>query len=217
MSAVVEFEDVIAVTGSFPVLTGVDVSVNEGEIVLVRGENGAGKTSFLRACAGLLRVSAGSARVLGFDMRVDRRTPRRYIGFLGHENNLYRDLWAKEHVEFRAAAGRGSKSDAEAALAKVGFPSSLWSVPISALSAGQRRKIAIASVIVARPRLWLLDEPHAALDAESRTTLNSVLREAVSSGATVVFASHEGALSEELSSRVITLQGGRVAGDSGVS
>ena len=217
MSAVVEFEDVIAVTGSFPVLTGVDVSVNEGEIVLVRGENGAGKTSFLRACAGLLRGRAGSARVLGFDMRVDRRTPRRYIGFLGHENNLYRDLWAKEHVEFRAAAGRGSKSDAEAALAKVGFPSSLWSVPISALSAGHRRKIAIASVIVARPRLWLLDEPHAALDAESRTTLNSVLREAVSSGATVVFASHEGALSEELSSRVITLQGGRVAGDSGVS
>ncbi len=217
MSAVVEFEDVVAVTGSFPVLTGVDVSVNEGEVVLVRGENGAGKTSFLRACAGLLRVSAGSARVLGVDMRVDRRRPGRYIGFLGHENNLYRDLWAKEHVEFRAATGGVPKSDAEAALAKVGLPSNLWSVPISALSAGQRRKIAIASVIVARPRLWLLDEPHAALDAESRTTLNSVLREAAFSGATIVFASHEGALSEELSSRVITLQGGRVAGDSGVS
>ncbi|MDP7066492.1 MAG: heme ABC exporter ATP-binding protein CcmA [Acidimicrobiales bacterium] len=217
MSAVVEFEDVVAVTGSFPVLTGVDVSVNEGEIVLVRGENGAGKTSFLRACAGLLRVSAGSARVLGFDMRVDRRTPRRYIGLLGHENNLYRDLWAKEHVEFRAAAGGGPKSDAEAALAKVGFPSTLWSVPISALSAGQRRKVAIASVIATRPRLWLLDEPHAALDAESRTNLNSVLREAASAGATVVFASHESALSKELSSRVITLQGGRVAGDSGAS
>ena len=217
MSAVVEFDDVVAVTGSFPVLTGVDVSVNEGEIVLVRGENGAGKTSFLRACAGLLRVSAGSARVLGFDMRVDRRTPRRYIGFLGHENNLYRDLWAKEHVEFRAAAGGGPKSDAEAALAKVGFPSTLWSAPISALSAGQRRKVAIASVIATRPRLWLLDEPHAALDAESRTNLNSVLREAASAGATVVFASHESALSKELSSRVITLQGGRVAGDSGAS
>ena len=104
MSAVVEFEKVVAVAGSFPVLTGLDLRVDQGEVVLLRGENGAGKTSFLRACAGLISVSSGDAHVLGFDMRVDRRAPRRYIGLLGHENSLYQDLWVREHVQFRATA-----------------------------------------------------------------------------------------------------------------
>jgi len=92
MSVVVEFERVISVVGSFPVLTGLDLRVDQGEILHVRGENGAGKTSLLRACAGLISVSSGNASVLGFDMRVDRRAPRRYIWLLGHENNLYLDL-----------------------------------------------------------------------------------------------------------------------------
>ena len=215
MSTIVKFENVVAVAGSFPVLTGVDISVQEGEIVLLQGKNGAGKTSFLRACAGLLRINDGSAQVFGFDMRVNRQAPRRYIGLLGHENNLYRDLWAIEHVEFRAVLGGGQKSDAAEALARVGLTSRLWSVPISALSAGQRRKVAIASLIANRPRLWLLDEPHSALDALSRADLNAILKEAAASGATVVFASHEGVLSEELSSRVVTMRGGQVVGDSG--
>ena len=202
MSTIVKFENVVAVAGSFPVLTGVDISVQEGEIVLLQGKNGAGKTSFLRACAGLLRINDGSAQVFGFDL-------------LGHENNLYRDLWAIEHVEFRAVLGGGQKSDAAEALARVGLTSRLWSVPISALSAGQRRKVAIASLIANRPRLWLLDEPHSALDALSRADLNAILKEAAASGATVIFASHEGVLSEELSSRVVTMRGGQVVGDSG--
>ena len=107
MSTIVKFENVVAVAGSFPVLTGVDISVQEGEIVLLQGKNGAGKTSFLRACAGLLRINDGSAQVFGFDMRVNRQAPRRYIGLLGHENNLYRDLWAIEQVEIRAVLGGG--------------------------------------------------------------------------------------------------------------
>ena len=65
-----------------------------------------------------------------------------------------------------------------------------------------------------RPRLWLLDEPHSALDAASRADLNAILKEAAASGATVIFASHEGVLSEELSSRVVTLRGGQVVEDS---
>ena len=214
MSTVVNFANVVAVAGSFPVLTGVDITVQEGEIVLLQGKNGAGKTSLLRACAGLIRINDGSAQVFGFDMRINRQAPRRYIGLLGHGNNLYRDLWAIEHVEFRAVAGGGQRGDAAEALARVGLASRLWSVPISALSAGQRRKVAIASLIVNRPRLWLLDEPHSALDAASRADLNAILKEAAASVATVIFASHEGVLSEELSSRVVTLRGGQVVEDS---
>ena len=186
-------------------------------MVLLRGENGAGKTSFLRACAGLISVSSGGAHVLGFDMRVDRRAPRRYIGLLGHENNLYRDLWVREHVEFRASAVGATESDTDAALLRVGVSKKLWTVPIGSLSAGQRRKVAIASLVVGRPRLWLLDEPHASLDSESRENLDLILAEASQLGATIIFASHESPVSNEIASRVITMGGGRVLEDSGAS
>ena len=217
MSAVVEFEKVVAVAGSFPVLTGLDLCVDQGEVVLLRGENGAGKTSFLRACAGLISVSSGDAHVLGFDMQIDRRAPRRYIGLLGHENNLYRDLWVREHVEFRATAVGAAQSDTDAALTRVGVPKQLWNVPIGSLSAGQRRKVAIASLVVGRPRLWLLDEPHASLDSESRQNLDAILAEASQLGATVIFTSHESPRTDGIASRVITMGGGRVLGDSGAS
>jgi len=216
MSAVIEFERVVSVAGSFPVLTGLDLRVDQGEILLVRGENGAGKTSLLRACAGLISVNSGNASVLGFDMRLDRRAPRRYIGLLSHENNLYQDLRVSDHVEFRAASVGAKASDTAAALEQVGFPRQLWTVPIIALSAGQRRKVAIASLLVGRPRLWLLDEPHAALDTESRKTLDSILTDASASGATVIFVSHESPTSKGIASRVITMDGGRIMEDSGV-
>ena len=215
MSAVVEFEGVVCVAGSFPVLTGLDLRVDRGEILHVQGENGAGKTILLRACAGLISVSSGKASVLGFDMRVDRKAPRRHIGLLGHENNLYRDLEVSKHVEFRAASVGARASDTAAALEKVRFPQQLWSVPIGSLSAGQRRKVAIASLLVGRPQLWLLDEPHAALDTESRKNLDAILIEASVSGATIIFVSHESPVTKEIGSRVVTMDGGRITEDSG--
>ena len=93
----------------------------------------------------------------------------------------------------------------------------LWTVPIGSLSAGQRRKVAIASLVVGRPRLWLLDEPHASLDTESRENLDLILAEASQLGATIIFASHESPLNQGIASRVITMGGGRVLEDSGAS
>jgi heme ABC exporter ATP-binding subunit CcmA len=217
MSTVVNFHKVVAVAGGFPVLAGLDIEIAKGEIVHLRGSNGAGKTSFMRVCAGLIPISDGDANVLGFDMRDDRRAPRRHIGLLGHDNHLYKDLWVQEHVEFRAAATGAEAGDADAALRRVGLSDRLWSVPIERLSAGQRRRVAIASMLVGRPQLWLLDEPHAALDHEGRGLLDEILVEAASSGATVVFASHERDLSKSVATRVVTLRGGRLLEDSGAA
>ncbi len=217
MSTVVNFHKVVAVAGGFPVLAGLDIEIAKGEIVHLRGSNGAGKTSFMRVCAGLIPISDGDANVLGFDMRDDRRSPRRHIGLLGHDNHLYKDLWVQEHVEFRARATGAEAGDAGAALRRVGLSDRLWSVPIERLSAGQRRRVAIASMLVGRPQLWLLDEPHAALDYEGRGLLDEILVEAASSGATVVFASHERDLSKSVATRVVTLRGGRLLEDSGAA
>ena len=120
-------------------------------------------------------------------------------------------------MEFRASGAGLKMSDASDSLARVGLDDRLWSAPVAALSAGQRRKLAIASIIVSRPRLWLLAEPHAAVDSEGRLTMNSIMEEVASLGATVVFASHDKELSEQLASRVITMSNGRLTEDSGAS
>ena len=124
-------------------------------------------------------------------------------------------MWVREHVQFRATAVGAAESDTDAALIRVGVPKQLWNVPIGSLSAGQRRKVAIASLVVGRPRLWLLDEPHASLDSESRKNLDVILAEASRLGATVIFASHENHLTNGIASRVITMDGGRVLEESG--
>ena len=84
---------------------------------------------------------------------------------------------------------------------------------VARLSAGQKRRTALACLIARRARLWLLDEPHAGLDARSRDELDAVLREAAAAGATVMVASHELERAAALADRVVTVAGGQIVGD----
>ncbi len=109
MDPVIRFRSAVALVGRFPVLAGVDLDVAQGEIVLLQGANGAGKTSLLRACAGLLRVASGEATVLGADLVADPRAVRRRVGLLGHATALYDDLSAAENVRFAVRAAGGPR------------------------------------------------------------------------------------------------------------
>ena len=177
MASAVRFHSVIALLGGFPVLAGVDLTVDSGEIVLLRGANGAGKTSLLRACAGLLPVVSGTAEVLGQDLHADRRALRRLVGLLGHATALYDDLSVEENVSFAVRAAGGSRGSVGPALQRLGLDGRLRSVGVERLSAGQRRRTALAVLVARDPRLWLLDEPHAGLDAEHRDLLDDVVRD----------------------------------------
>jgi heme ABC exporter ATP-binding subunit CcmA len=211
MDPVVHFSDAVAVHGRFPVLTGATLTVEPTEIVLVRGPNGAGKTSLLRACAGLLPIVQGTASVLGIDLREDRASVRARVGLLGHANGLYDDLTVTENVQFWGAAAGASAIEVTAALGEMGLSGRLADVKVAKLSAGQRRRTALASVLARRPQLWLLDEPHAGLAADGRELLDDVLRRAAAAGATVLFASHELDRAVPLATRVLQIQAGRVA------
>jgi heme ABC exporter ATP-binding subunit CcmA len=210
MDPVIHLRSAVALVGRFPVLAGVDFDVARGEIVLLQGANGAGKTSLLRACAGLLRVVSGEAMVLGENLVADPRAVRRRIGLLGHATALYDDLSAADNVRFAVrAAGRPVRA-AGAALDRLGLTGRLAATPVGALSAGQRRRAALATLLARDPELWLLDEPHAGLDAEHRDLLDSLVRDAVSRGATVAIASHEQERSRSLAGRTVALAGGVV-------
>ena len=210
MEPVVHLRDAVALLGRFPALAGIDLDVARGDIVLLRGPNGAGKTTLLRALAGLVPVVRGEARVLGHDLRVDPRPVRRRVGLLGHATGLFDDLTVADNVTFWGRATRARRADIDAALTLVGLSGRLRDLPVARLSAGQRRRTSLACLLARRPELWLLDEPHAGLDAEARDLLDALVRQAVDQGATVVLSSHELDRGEALADRVVVLDGGQV-------
>jgi heme ABC exporter ATP-binding subunit CcmA len=211
MEPAVHLRDAVALIGRFPALAGADLDVAPGEIVLLRGANGAGKTSLLRACAGLLPVVEGEAVVLGHDLRADRVAVRRRVGLLGHGTALYDDLTVADNVRFWTRAARGCPADADAALRQLGLGGRLADVPVARLSAGQRRRASIAVLVARRPELWLLDEPHAGLDQLARDEVDGIVRAAAHAGATVLIASHELERAEALAARIVEVAGGHVA------
>ena len=213
MVSIVSLQGVVALLGRFPALAGADLEVGESEIVLVQGPNGAGKSTLLRICAGLLRIESGRAEVLGHDLVTDRAAVRRSVGLLGHDTALYDDLTVEENLRFWARASRIDDEAVPAALDRLGVAERLRDVAVRNLSAGQRRRTALAAVVVRRPRLWLLDEPHSGLDQGGRDLIDQVILDAASAGATVMLASHELDRTLDLATRHLTVAGGTITSD----
>jgi heme ABC exporter ATP-binding subunit CcmA len=207
---VVELTDAVAVLGSFPALAGATIRVDRGEIVLLRGPNGAGKTTLLRLCAGLVPMVRGTGRILGFDLSTDREEIRRHVGVLGHQNGLYLDLSVGENIRFWGATVGATSDETRAAMERLGVADRLVDVPVRKLSAGQKRRTALACLVARRAQLWLLDEPHAGLDAGARDELDATLRQAAGAGATIVVASHELERAGSLATRAVEVIAGRV-------
>ena len=201
--------DISLLYGRRAALAPLSLEVGAGERLAVLGPNGAGKTSLLRVCAGLLPVASGEAVVLGEDLLADRRGIRRRVGLLGHSTHLYDDLTVAENVRFFLRAAGLPGTAAPPSLARLGLTGRLADLPASRLSAGQRRRAALAVIAARDPELWLLDEPHAGLDADGRVLVDELVAAATRRGAAVVMASHEGGAADELAHRVVVVSGGR--------
>lgn len=211
---VVSLRAAVCLLGRFPALAGVDLRVDAGEVVLLQGPNGAGKSTLLRLCAGLLRLEQGSGTVLGHDLDepAGRRELRRRVGLVGHATMLYDDLGVADNVAFWAELAGADAAGVGAVLDRLGL-GALAHLPVRHLSAGQRRRTAVAAMVVRRPELWLLDEPHAGLDQAGRDVIDRLVVDAVAAGATVIMASHELERVRPLVSRTVTVAGGAVHRD----
>ncbi|MCW5580262.1 MAG: heme ABC exporter ATP-binding protein CcmA, partial [Luteimonas sp.] len=145
-----------------PVFGPLSFTVEPGEALLVQGGNGAGKTTLLRALAGLLDGARG-------DIRIDGRTAdaagrARHVAYLGHLPGLKADLSSLENLDYLCGLlGRRPASTSEDALAMVGL-AGFEDAPVRTLSAGQRKRLALARLWLSPAALWLLDEPYANLD-----------------------------------------------------
>ncbi len=208
---VVHLRDAVAVIGAFPALAGVSLDVCRGEILLLRGPNGAGKTSLLRLLAGLLPLTRGDGAGRGRHLAPPRESIRPRVGLLGHSNGLYADLTVTENVAFWAGTVGADDREIAAAMERLGVAGRLADVPVRRLSAGQRRRTALACLVARRAELWLLDEPHAGLDAGGRDELDATLRGAAHAGATVVVASHEQERAGSLATRTVDVVAGQIS------
>ena len=200
----------MVVVGQFPLLSGVTLDVPASTITVLTGGNGAGKTSLLRLLAGLMPLASGSARVMGVDIGSgDRRQLRRQVGWLGHEGSFYDELTVLDNLQFAARAFARPLDEIAPALERVAL-GSRTNVPAKALSAGQRRRLSLAWLLIRRPALWLLDEPYASLDHDGRDFLDSLLGDAVANGVSVVLSAHDALGTESIPVRTVHMAGGRI-------
>ena len=155
------------------------------------GANGAGKTTLLRTIAGLLEPESGRVLWRGRDTRDDLRAFHEQLGFLGHEAPLKGDLTALENLQFavgiRRHVGLAECRDVLDRVDALPFADRLTRT----LSAGQRRRVAFAGLLLTRTQLWLLDEPQTNLDAAGQGLVLSILREHLTNGGAVIAAVHQ--------------------------
>jgi heme exporter protein A len=149
--------------GEREALSGVSLTLAEGQTLVVFGPNGAGKTTLLRVLATLLRPHAGSVRVLGSALPDDAWAVRGRVGLLGHEPLLYRELTALENLRFHARLHGVDDERVHELLAAVAMDGRAGE-PLRTLSRGMVARVAIARAVLHDPELLLLDEPHANLD-----------------------------------------------------
>jgi heme ABC exporter ATP-binding subunit CcmA len=189
----------------------VDLDVAPGETVLLSGGNGAGKTTLLRLVAGLIPLHQGEAEVLGTDLSRDRRSHRHRIGFVGSDTGCYDDLSVRENLRFATRAAGGDLRAVDDAIDALEL-GRLADVRHGKLSTGQRRRLALAIALAREPELFLLDEPHAGLDAPGRAFLDQTLARAASEGRSVLIASHELELVRPFATREVVLTNGQAHG-----
>jgi heme ABC exporter ATP-binding subunit CcmA len=210
----VSLHSAVSMSGGFPLLSGVDLELFPSSLTVLVGANGAGKTSLLRLLAGLVGLSAGEGSVLGLDLAtIDRRQLRRRVGWLGHEGSFYDDLTVAENLTFAARALGRPIDELTTVLERVELAGRRDTVA-KQLSAGQRRRLGLAWLLLRRPELWLLDEPYASLDDEGRTFFDSLLGDVVERGATVVVSAHDPLRSARLHPATMVMAGGRIVGAS---
>lgn len=190
MSIALVLDNLSCNRGHRTVFTGVGLSADGGALVSLEGPNGSGKTSLLRLVAGFLRPAAGSI-VLRHDGAVidDAEDRGALVGWLGHQDAVKPQLTVREQLHFWSRL-YAARRDLEEALRAFGL-TRLGEVPGQFLSAGQRRRLALARLTLAARPLWLLDEPLAALDAEGKALVARAIDTHCAAGGIALVSTHE--------------------------
>jgi heme exporter protein A len=179
------------VRGDRPLFRGLSFAVRPGELLHVAGANGSGKTTLLRTLCGLSRPATGEIRWHNTDIRELGDDYHQQLAYVGHLNGIQGELTARENLRVAAClVGATGPADTDAVLAQVGL-AAYRDFPAKILSQGQKRRLALARLAVARKPLWILDEPFSALDAHSLGAMTALLSDHLATGGMIIITSHQ--------------------------
>ena len=212
-AAAVEAVNLVKDFGETRAVDGITLSVPTGSIYGILGPNGAGKTTLLRILLGIIDPSSGTRRVLGRERPIDAA---REVGYLPEERGLYPSMHAREAIAFMGALRGLSLAEgrrrADELLERHGLAD--WGKkPIRTLSKGMAQTVQLLGTIIHHPRLIVLDEPFAGLDAINQARLEELIRRETRAGATVIFSTHVIAHAERLCEHIAIVAKGRVVFD----
>jgi len=191
-------------------LSDVSFQLAGGAVLMLAGPNGSGKSTLLRTIATAVRPDGGSARVGGFDVVTHREDVRKLVAFLSHASYLYDSLSARENLAIVADHLGIPRTGIAALLDRVALGRRAED-PVATFSAGMRKRLSFARVLLQEPRVALLDEPYGQLDPEGFDLVDDVVRELKAGGTTVIFATHQLERAAASADDALLLEAGRVA------
>lgn len=198
---------------SAPVLRGVDLHVERGEIYALLGGNGAGKSTMINAFLGFVSPSSGSVHVCGHDVAQNPLPARAQLAYVPENVALYEHLSARENIEyFMRLAGISLKDGAGIgrALDAVGLERKSWDGRLGGFSKGMRQKVAIALALARETPVLLLDEPNTGLDPQATSELNRLLKQLRGQNIAVFMVTHDLLSAAEVADRIGFLAQGRI-------
>jgi ABC-2 type transport system ATP-binding protein len=214
-AAMIEFDNLSKRFGKIAAVTELSLTVRDGEVLGLLGPNGAGKTTAMRMATGFVRPDGGTARICGLDIRSDRLTAQRRIGYLPEGVPLYRDMTVRGFLTFvgevRGLFGGRLRRACERTIALVELASVLER-PIETLSKGFCRRVGLAQAILHDPPVLILDEPTEGLDPNQKRVVRRLVRE-MAANKTIVISTHLLDEVEAVCSRAVILNRGVVVAD----
>ncbi|MGO1769442.1 MAG: amino acid ABC transporter ATP-binding protein [Microbacterium sp.] len=214
----IEVRDLHKSFGKNDVLTGIDLTVANGEVVAVIGPSGSGKSTLLRCLNRLEEVTSGEVRIVGENIATakgkDLDAVRQSVGMVFQHFNLFPHMTALENValapiELRKMSREDARKRATELLSRVGLDDKADARPAS-LSGGQKQRVAIARALAMSPAIMLFDEATSALDPEMVGEVLQVIRDLAASGMTMVLVTHEMGFAREVADRVVFMADGKV-------
>ncbi len=182
--------DLECVRSDRQLFTGLNLSLRPGNLIQIEGPNGSGKTSLLRILCGLTSPAQGEVRWCGQDIRAARPEYMAEVAYLGHSPGIKGDLTPRENLAIaRGLAGANSAVSVDEALERLEM-TDFDEQPVRTLSAGQRRRVALARLLATRATVWILDEPFTALDRGGVRLVEEMLAEHLVSGGMAVLTTH---------------------------